>query len=88
MAALFVNEGWNGVTHLQVANATGIARSTIYRHWPTRYDLLSDALAARDSESHASHHTGDLCTDLAAALRAFDYGLFDTDVGERMAALA
>lgn len=37
---LLLEEGTGAVTHGRIAAETGIARTTIYRHWPTRADLL------------------------------------------------
>ena len=39
--------GENGpaaVTHLRVAEVSGVARATVYRHWPERADILLDLL--------------------------------------------
>lgn len=47
-AALIAEEGTGSVTHQRVAEVSGVARATIYRHWPAPVDLLRDVLA--DSE--------------------------------------
>lgn len=38
-------EGAGQVTHAHVAKTAGVGRATVYRHWPERVDLLTDALA-------------------------------------------
>ena len=37
-------EGWGGFTIEAVAARAGVARSTVYRHWPDKVALLVDAL--------------------------------------------
>lgn len=44
--ALFVELGFTGVTVEAVAARSGVARSTIYRHWPNRDALLAEVLAS------------------------------------------
>lgn len=60
---LLRSEGHEAVTPLRIAECTGIARTTIYRHWPERRDLIADAI-----ESHRPdwqfESTGDIRTDL------------------------
>ncbi len=36
--------GPDGITHLRVAEEAGVARATVYRHWPGRLDLVVDVL--------------------------------------------
>lgn len=64
---LLVEEGHDAVTALRISEATGIARTTIYRHWPDREDLLRDALQAEPADPHIAT-TGDTRTDLIALL--------------------
>ena len=64
---LLVEEGSDAVTALRVSEATGIARTTIYRHWPEREDLLRDTVALEEPEPPADL-TGDTRTDLIAVL--------------------
>jgi len=64
---LLVEEGPDAVTALRVSEATGVARTTIYRHWPDRDDLLRDALAIEEPDHHIPP-TGDTRRDLEAML--------------------
>lgn len=64
---LLVEEGPDAVTALRISEATGIARTTIYRHWPDREELLRDTLAVDEPELHVPA-TGDTRTDLIAML--------------------
>jgi TetR/AcrR family transcriptional regulator of autoinduction and epiphytic fitness len=43
---VLAERGWAGFTVEAVSEAAGVARSTIYRHWPTRIALVADALEA------------------------------------------
>lgn len=64
---LLVEEGPDAVTALRISEETGIARTTIYRHWPEREDLLRDTLAADESDTHIEP-TGETRADLIAML--------------------
>ncbi len=65
---LLVEEGPDAVTALRISEATGIARTTIYRHWPNREDLLRDTVAVEEPAPHIEP-TGDTRSDLIAMLR-------------------
>lgn len=43
-AGLLVREGAGAVTAVRIAQDTGVARTTIYRHWPDATALLLDAI--------------------------------------------
>lgn len=43
---LLQEDGPEAVTHQRVAERAGIARATVYRHWPDRQTLMLDALEA------------------------------------------
>ena len=60
---LLDSEGPDAVTHLRIGEATGIARTTIYRHWPDREALLATVLT-ETSTADAAFDTGDLRGDL------------------------
>ncbi|MEW6474269.1 MAG: TetR/AcrR family transcriptional regulator [Actinomycetota bacterium] len=62
---LLLDEGWDAVTHLRVAAASGVARATVYRHWPSCADLLHDVLR-REAEMSHSRPSGRLRHDLVA----------------------
>lgn len=46
---LLDDEGPDAVTHLRISELTGVARTTIYRHWPDREALLADVVASTTS---------------------------------------
>lgn len=64
---LLEEEGPDAVTALRVSDATGVARTTIYRHWPERENLLRDTVALDEPEAHIEL-TGDTRNDLIAML--------------------
>ena len=76
---LLVDNGVDAVTHLRVAEASGVGRRTLYRHWPDALTLLHDTLAHADVP-HADT-TGDLRHDLIAHLDALRSALQDGHLG-------
>ncbi len=65
---LLRDHGFAGVTIEAVAARSGVAKTTIYRHWPDCNHLLLDSCVA--ARGHiAVHDTGDLRRDLVAGLR-------------------
>jgi len=80
------DEGWERVTVSRVAERSGYARTTLYRHWPQRLDLLRDLI----SEEAALVHTtpaGSLRDDLIAELEAFRSALVGSAFGKAMIAI-
>ena len=45
-AELLFERGFAGASVDEIARRSGVAKTTIYRHWPTRADLLRDACSA------------------------------------------
>jgi AcrR family transcriptional regulator len=68
---LLLNGGWDAVTHAEVARRAGYSKATIYSHWPTRLDLIRMAIEHICDEAHHPTPTGDLRSDLRAALADF-----------------
>lgn len=64
--SVLLTEGLTAVTPTRVAEVSGVARRTLYRHWPSPDDLLHDALAGASFPTYA--RTGDLAADLHAHL--------------------
>lgn len=65
---LIRESGFEAVTHQRVAQAAGVGRASVYRHWPDRADLLADALIHGASESGPASSSGHLETDLTREL--------------------
>jgi AcrR family transcriptional regulator len=68
---LFAQHGYAGLSVEAVALHAGVNKTTIYRRWPTKVDLLGAALfSLRDAEPEAPN-TGSLRDDLFSVLRHF-----------------
>lgn len=65
---LLAHDGATGFTIEKVAVRSGVARTTIYRHWPERGELIFDAIGSL-GEALPIAHTDDLLADLRANLR-------------------
>lgn len=63
---VLLDEGLVAVTPTRVAEVSGVARRTIYRHWPSADELLHDALASASFPTYV--RTGDLAADLRTHL--------------------
>ncbi len=67
-AGLLIREGAGAVTAVRIAEDTGVARTTIYRHWPTAPALLLDAIDRVVRPHVPTRITDNLEADLLAAL--------------------
>ena len=67
--ALMVETGIRGFSVREVARRSGIPKSSIYRRWPTRAELLAAVLARLSASDTPLDDTGDLRGDLTAAVR-------------------
>ena len=67
-ADLLINHGAGEVTAVRVAQETGVARTTIYRHWPDQSRLLLDAIDSMVAPHRPTPLTDDVEADLVAAL--------------------
>jgi len=70
-AALLLENGWDGVTHAEVAARSGYSKATIYTHWPTRIDLIRAAIEQICDGAHHPEATGNLRDDLRTSLLDF-----------------
>lgn len=64
---LLADHGWSGTTVEAVSERSGVAKTTIYRHWPHRADLILDAFNSLVAKP-AFDATGDLYADLVTML--------------------
>lgn len=83
---LIMETGWDAVTHQNVAERTGYARNTVYRHFPDRIDLFAHCADLDDEFGHAPR-TGDVRTDLIGEMVAFRRALFEGPAGAIMSAV-
>ena len=66
-ADLLTETGLGGVSVDEVARRSGVAKTTIYRHWSTRSDLLIEACSQLGTEQEVPD-TGSLEGDISALL--------------------
>ncbi|MFL5297632.1 MAG: TetR/AcrR family transcriptional regulator [Phenylobacterium sp.] len=94
---LLTETGLSGVSVDEVARRSGVAKTTIYRHWPTRSALLLDAcgrLTARPEAPDTGSLKGDLIALAELVARRLSTGRWSSvlpsviDAAEREPALA
>lgn len=56
--AEFAASGYAGFRMESVAARAGVGRSTVYRHWPDKASLVSDALAGLSRQPDPGHDDG------------------------------
>lgn len=83
---LLIENGWGAVTHLAVAEASGLGRTTLYRHWPEPGDLLIDVISA-ELPSDPLPSQGDLRSDLLAEMFQLRERLLDPDTSRLIATI-
>src|SRR5262245_54764383 len=66
--ALFIERGFDGMSMEAVAANAGVGKATIYRRWPTKEDLVVDAVARVFTEG-ARPDTGTVRQDLIESVR-------------------
>jgi AcrR family transcriptional regulator len=75
---LLSEQGPDGVTHALVAAAANVSRTTIYKHFPTRTDLLRATIEGFMHQPFSAL-TGDLRTDLRLFLGDLAHDLADDE---------
>jgi AcrR family transcriptional regulator len=68
---LFAEHGYAGLSVEAVAVRANVNKTTIYRRWPTKADLLGAALFSLRDEEPEAPNTGSLREDLCIVLRSF-----------------
>jgi len=66
---------YRSVTIDAVARASGVSKSTIYRHWPSRQSLVLEAFTYKTDELTEVSDTGDALADLRTYLRKLAFCL-------------
>ncbi|MCV7074156.1 TetR family transcriptional regulator [Mycobacterium rufum] len=84
---MLVTEGSDALTHARVAELAGYSKTTLYSHWPTRFDLLKIALDAIGELPH-QEPTGDLRADLIGELTSFRQAVVDLHIDRVLSAMA
>ncbi len=70
---LLVSEGSGELTAVRLHRETGVARTTIYRHWPTPAHLVADILAGAIARHELGDLVGDLADDLPVAVATLTF---------------
>ncbi|QKW06095.1 TetR/AcrR family transcriptional regulator [Streptomyces sp. NA04227] len=60
--------GYEGLTLPEVAARAGVNKTTVYRRWPTKVELITDLFLIRTAEQDPGRDTGSLVGDLVATL--------------------
>lgn len=82
---LLLAEGAAALTPQRLHRATGVSRSTVYRHWPTPHAILEALIDVAPSPPEPT--TGDLAEDLHAAVDQLCNRLRDKPVAAFLQAL-
>jgi AcrR family transcriptional regulator len=85
---LLAERGFAGVTVEGIAARADVAKQTIYRWWPSKTDILFEALAVDAAEFFTSPDHGELGQDLRDRLGQLAAFLSGTDSGAVVRALA
>lgn len=67
---ILIGEGAHALTPQRLHHETGVARTTIYRHWPETSDLIDFMLERATGEHNIADFTQDLHHDLTAAMHS------------------
>jgi len=84
---VLVNEGSDALTHARVAELAGYSKTTLYTHWPSRFDLLTIALDAIGELPH-QEPSGDVRADLIGELTSFRRAVVDLHMDRVLSAMA
>jgi AcrR family transcriptional regulator len=63
-AAILARDGYTGLTMERVAAESGVAKTTLYRHWPTKAALCMDLYLAEAARELHDPDTGRVADDL------------------------
>jgi AcrR family transcriptional regulator len=87
-AVALLNEvGYNELTIEAIASRAGVGRPTVYRRWPSKLDLVVDAIV-RLSPPVPAPNTGDVYTDLVELISLVIEDMTSSPVGRAILALA
>jgi AcrR family transcriptional regulator len=69
-ADILRRDGYTGLTMERVAAESGVAKTTLYRHWPTKAALCMDLYLEEAGRELRDPDTGDIARDLKALVNA------------------
>lgn len=79
---LLAESGFEGVTVEAVASRAGVARSTVYRRYPGKPELLVTVLQHACDDPAESHDTGSVVDDLVAVAEGIIRSFRSTELGQ------
>jgi AcrR family transcriptional regulator len=87
-AVAIINEvGYDDLSIEAVASRAGVGRPTVYRRWPSKLDLVVDAVV-RLAPAVSAPDTGDVFTDLVELISGTIEDMTSSSVGRTILALA
>jgi len=84
---VLTREGSDALTHARVAEIAGYSKTTLYAHWPSKFDLFATALDALGEMPH-QERTGDIQADLVGELKMFRQAVLDLRLDRVLTAMA
>lgn len=84
---ILTEEGITALTPTRLHAETGVARTTIYRHWPDASAVVADIVAGASARRVPMVGSGDVRADLLAALESLTFRLRHRPVAPLLAAL-
>jgi len=69
-AAILGRDGYTGLTMERVAGESGVAKTTLYRHWPTKAALCMELYLEEAGREVRDPDTGDVARDLEQVVRS------------------
>jgi AcrR family transcriptional regulator len=84
---VLADHGYDGLCYEDVAARSGVHKTTIYRRWPTKAELVGDAARERSFQLVPVPDTGTLAGDLRALARAVVANIGSTPGGPMVRAV-
>ena len=84
---VLAERGFGALTIEAVAESARVARSTIYRHWHSRIDLVADALDALNRQPRPHEPSDDVRADIERLLVHLSEAMADSLLSDCMPAL-
>ncbi len=78
---LAADSGLQACTFDAVSERSGVARSTLYRHWSNQSELVMDALRSQAVDLHVVPDTGNLRDDMLTSILGLGYALENSTWG-------
>lgn len=87
MIDLLARDGFTRMRIDEVAERSGVSKTTIYRRWPTKAALVVDVMRSTNAERIPMPDSGDIATDLRAIVHDLYASLNGTALGRALPGL-